>query len=164
MGKRVAGLFVFRRINSNVEYLMLKPAKPQKNWSPPKGGVFFVLSCVFFLFFVIRISFSLSGRIDNGEDDFAAALRETEEESGYTIDDLNIHADNPLFSNQRTRNGKHKTVIYWLAELVNIEKSPTLSDEHSEYRWLTKDETIAICDVPEFTEIVNHFDGKIRSY
>lgn len=37
MGKKVAGLVVFRRVDSHIEYLMLKPSKPNKEWSPPKG-------------------------------------------------------------------------------------------------------------------------------
>lgn len=37
MGKRVAGLVIFRQSNSEIEYLMLKPSKDRKNWSPPKG-------------------------------------------------------------------------------------------------------------------------------
>lgn len=37
MGKKVAGLVVFRKLNSRIEYLMLKPSKPDKEWSPPKG-------------------------------------------------------------------------------------------------------------------------------
>lgn len=37
MGKKVAGLVVFRRVDSRIEYLMLKPSKENKEWSPPKG-------------------------------------------------------------------------------------------------------------------------------
>lgn len=38
MGKRTAGLLIFRRSNnSEIEYLMLKPSKDDKVWSPPKG-------------------------------------------------------------------------------------------------------------------------------
>lgn len=37
MAKRTAGLVIFRRSNSQTEYLMLKPSKDGKVWSPPKG-------------------------------------------------------------------------------------------------------------------------------
>lgn len=37
MAKRLAGLVIFRRANAQIEYLMLKPSKDEKAWSPPKG-------------------------------------------------------------------------------------------------------------------------------
>lgn len=54
MSKKVAGLVVFRRVNGNVEYLMLKPNSRKKEWSPPKGILAF-----FYLFFILlRLEFS----------------------------------------------------------------------------------------------------------
>lgn len=38
--KRVAGLAVFRQNGQDVEFLMLKPSKEGKDWSPPKGASF----------------------------------------------------------------------------------------------------------------------------
>lgn len=38
--KRVAGMVVYRQIDQNIEYLMLKPSKDGKDWSPPKGNSF----------------------------------------------------------------------------------------------------------------------------
>lgn len=38
MAKRVVGLMIFRCNNSQIEYLMLKPSKAGKDWSPPKGA------------------------------------------------------------------------------------------------------------------------------
>lgn len=40
MSKRIAGLVVFRRVNAQIEYLMLRPSKSGKSWSPPKGHPF----------------------------------------------------------------------------------------------------------------------------
>lgn len=37
MTKRTAGLVIFRRVNSQLEFLMLKPSKDGKVWTPPKG-------------------------------------------------------------------------------------------------------------------------------
>lgn len=37
MAKKTAGLVIFRRANAQIEYLMLKPTKDGKVWSPPKG-------------------------------------------------------------------------------------------------------------------------------
>lgn len=38
--KRLAGLAIFRQSDQGVEYLMLKPSKEGKDWSPPKGNRF----------------------------------------------------------------------------------------------------------------------------
>lgn len=35
--KRVAGLVIYRQSDQGIEYLMLKPSKKGKDWSPPKG-------------------------------------------------------------------------------------------------------------------------------
>lgn len=61
--------------------------------------------------------------------------------------------------NQLMRNqAKKKTVIFWLAQLKNVNKEPQLSAEHSKYRWLTKEQALEKCQLPEFAEIVNEFD------
>lgn len=36
--KRIAGLVIYRTLDQGItEYLMLKPSKDEKDWSPPKG-------------------------------------------------------------------------------------------------------------------------------
>lgn len=35
--KIVAGLVIYRESDQGIEYLMLKPSKDRKDWSPPKG-------------------------------------------------------------------------------------------------------------------------------
>lgn len=56
------------------------------------------------------------------------------------------------------KKGKKKIVKFWLAELKDVRKEPELSAEHSEYRWLDKDDAIRKCKVPEFIEMINKFD------
>lgn len=36
--ERSAGLLIFRRLNSQIEYLLLKASEMDKNWTPPKGN------------------------------------------------------------------------------------------------------------------------------
>lgn len=100
------------------------------------------------------------GRLDEGEEFLTAAIRETNEETGYGADDLKIHEAKQFQMNQVTRKkGKNKTVIFWLAELKDVQKEPTLRpDEHSEYRWVTKEQATELCKMPEFIEILNQFD------
>lgn len=38
--KKVAGLVIYRQSGQGVEYLMLKPSKDDKDWSPPKGNCY----------------------------------------------------------------------------------------------------------------------------
>lgn len=100
--------------------------------------------------------------MDPGEDDFTTALRETREEAGYTADDLIIHKDEKKVLNYKVK-GKDKTVVYWLAELKDTQKNPTLSEEHTEFRWLPKDEATSLSGYPDFTEMVSHFHGRIAN-
>lgn len=103
---------------------------------------------------------SLIGHVDPGEDDFTTALRETQEEAGYTNDDLNIHKDQQKILNYKV-NGKDKIVVYWLAELRDTQKNPILSNEHTEFRWLLKDDAIKLSGYGDFAEMVQYFHGKI---
>ncbi|XP_017471574.1 PREDICTED: bis(5'-nucleosyl)-tetraphosphatase [asymmetrical] isoform X2 [Rhagoletis zephyria] len=58
MAKRAAGFVIFRRIEEQIQYLLLRASYADFHWSSPKGHV------------------------DPGEDDFTTALRETREEAG----------------------------------------------------------------------------------
>lgn len=109
------------------------------------------------------IRFSLLGRLDKGEDYFEAAVRETEEEAGYTADDLDILRDHPLPADASTRKGKKKTSVFWLAKLKNVDKQPELSEEHVDFRWVNKDEAIELCKIPELSDKLNQFDQIIRT-
>lgn len=40
MGKRAAGFLIFRRLNEQIEYLLLKASYGNKHWTPPKGKIF----------------------------------------------------------------------------------------------------------------------------
>ncbi len=104
---RAAGFVVYRRRESGIEYLFLRATK-HGEWGPPKGHV------------------------DPGEDDLAAAWRETEEECGLGRDDL---VRNPWFERTlyyKVKRGP-KRVTYWAAECTGGEVR--LSDEHDDAGW-----------------------------
>lgn len=69
MGKRAAGLLIFRRMNEAVEYLMMQTSYGNHHWTPPKGHV------------------------DPGESDMETALRETREEAGLDARHLTVYED-----------------------------------------------------------------------
>jgi len=104
---RASGFLVYRRKQSDIEYLLLRATK-HGDWGPPKGHV------------------------DPGEKDLAAAWRETEEECGLGRDDL---VRNPWFEralHYKVRRGP-KCVTYWAAECSGGEVR--LSDEHDGAGW-----------------------------
>lgn len=109
---------------------------------------------------MIKTLIFLEGHTDPGEDDFTTALRETREEAGYTEDDLKIHKDlsQTLVYNVK---GKPKTVVYWLAELVSG-RDPTLSDEHTDFKFLTKSEIPSVSSYPEFNNMIDFFESEIK--
>lgn len=40
MTERSAGFMIFRRVNSKIEYLLMKASEFEQNWSSPKGIAF----------------------------------------------------------------------------------------------------------------------------
>ncbi|GLV43433.1 Diadenosine tetraphosphatase [Carabus blaptoides fortunei] len=111
-GKTAAGFVIFRRINNTVQYLLLQASYGDHHWTPPKGHV------------------------DPGEtNEMTTALRETEEEAGLKESDLKIYEDSKKILNYLVK-GRPKTVIYWLAELINPNTQVKLSDEHQDMKWL----------------------------
>lgn len=89
-------------------------------------------------------------------------MRETHEEAGYTSADLKIFKDQQKILNYKVK-GKDKTVVYWLAELCDAEKDPILSDEHTEFRWLKKDDAIKLSGYADFAAMVQYFHDRIDS-
>lgn len=107
-----------------------------------------------------KYKFISTGHVDPGEDDFTTALRETQEEAGYTNADLIIYKDQQKILNYKVK-GNDKTVVYWLAELREAEKDPILSQEHTEFKWLGKDDAITLCGYADFAEMVQYFHDRI---
>ncbi|CAD7078914.1 unnamed protein product [Hermetia illucens] len=134
---RAAGIVIFRRLAGQIQYLLLQASYGDHHWTPPKGF------------------------LDPGEDDFSAAVRETTEEAGYLEHDLRIFKDVNKTLEYEVR-GKLKTVIYWLAELIDPQKPPTLSDEHQDYKWLPKDEAKVLAKYKLMADLIDCFEEKIQ--
>ncbi|XP_037960242.1 bis(5'-nucleosyl)-tetraphosphatase [asymmetrical] [Teleopsis dalmanni] len=132
MSKRAAGFVIFRRLCDQIQFLLLRASYGTYHWSAPKGHV------------------------DPGEDDFTTALRETQEEAGYSENDLIIYKDSCMTLNYNVNN-KPKIVVYWLAELKDPQKAPTLSDEHTEMKWLPKDQAKEIVGFADNQQMIEHF-------
>lgn len=90
------------------------------------------------------------------------ALRETEEEAGFVKDDLRVFEDakQELVYNV---NGKSKTVIYWLAELIKKDKNARLSDEHQDFKWLGIEDACKISGYEDMGKALRYFDQYIAT-
>ncbi|OAD52275.1 Bis(5'-nucleosyl)-tetraphosphatase [asymmetrical] [Eufriesea mexicana] len=136
MTTRACGFVIFRRMQGVVEYLLLQVSYGEYHWSPPKGHV------------------------DPGESDMETALRETKEEAGLLPNDLNIFENVKQELNYEA-NGKPKIVIYWLAELLNIDKVIQLSCEHQAYKWLPLEEARSIAKYQDMQDTLKKFNDYI---
>ncbi|CAI9739087.1 bis5' [Octopus vulgaris] len=125
-----AGLIVYRRLHSQIEYLLLKHSYGRKHWTPPKGHV------------------------DPGEKEFDTALRETYEEAGLDktqmILDETFHIE--IFYPVKDAS---KRVIYWLSQVKDPNVKVTLSSEHSDFKWCSLKEALDIVEFHNTRDIFN---------
>ncbi|XP_053986503.1 bis(5'-nucleosyl)-tetraphosphatase [asymmetrical] [Hylaeus volcanicus] len=136
MTRRACGFVVFRRMEGIIEYLLMQVSYGQHHWTPPKGHV------------------------DPGESDMETALRETEEEAGLVANDLKIFENVKEEINYNV-NGQPKIVIYWLAELINRNKSVRMSDEHQAFKWLPLEEACSTAKYEELQNVLKNFNDYI---
>ncbi|XP_049784356.1 bis(5'-nucleosyl)-tetraphosphatase [asymmetrical] [Schistocerca cancellata] len=135
---RAAGFVIFRYISSKIEYLLLQASYGEHHWTPPKGHV------------------------DPGESDITTAYRETEEEAGLKKDDLKIFEDFEKTLQYNVR-GRPKEVVYWLAQLKNIDTPVQLSKEHQEYKWLELQAACELAKYPEMQKLLQECDSFLMS-
>lgn len=131
--ERAAGFVLFRRVQAGRRYLLLRHCS-DGHWGFPKG------------------------RIEPGEDDLAAAVREVFEET--RIDELKPVPGFRQTSRYRfRRHGQpvSKTAVYYLAE------APTdpvrLSAEHDAFRWLTLSDAIDVLTHHDSQRILRRADA-----
>lgn len=56
---------------------------------------------------------------------------------------------------------KPKTVVYWLAKLMDPTKAPILSEEHTEFEWLPLEDAIKLTGFNDFENMIRYFHNKI---
>ena len=138
--KQSAGIILVDFSNNKPNVLCLRA---YKNWDWPKG------------------------RLDLGENHIQAAIRELEEETGYTVDDIEFM--NELVSKPEVvtyGSGKSaKTATYFYAALINTQKEPFLPinpklghPEHEEWRWVQIDQLRDLMPA-RLSDIVAHIES-----
>lgn len=107
---------IFRIVNNNLEYLLLKRAESE---------VYpFVWQMV-------------TGSIKEGEKAWETALREMKEETGLVPEEFwVVPYTNSFYSHERNE----MCLVPVFAARVNKESIVTISDEHSEYKWVRRQE------------------------
>ncbi len=112
--ERSAGVIVFRDGPAGREYLLLRSASGG-HWGFPKG------------------------RVEPGEDETRAALRELQEEAGITVEILPGFREVIRYDFTRGSKGFHKEVVYLLGRARSSEVK--LSGEHLDYLWTSYERT-----------------------
>lgn len=112
--ERSAGVIVFRDGHAGREYLLLRSASGG-HWGFPKG------------------------RVEPGEDEREAALRELREEAGITVDILPGFREVIQYDFVRGSKNLHKEVVYFLGRARSF--AITLSGEHLDYLWANYERT-----------------------
>jgi 8-oxo-dGTP pyrophosphatase MutT (NUDIX family) len=128
--ERSAGAIVFRREGSVVKYLLLR--KGPTYWDLPKGN------------------------IDKGEEEQAAAERETKEEAGLT--DVKILPDfkeKTSYFYKREGQTIYKEVVFFLGETKS--KEVKISWEHEGFGWFTYEEAVTKVKSKEIIQKANDF-------
>jgi bis(5'-nucleosidyl)-tetraphosphatase len=89
------------------------------------------------------------------------ALRETEEEAGFKVNHLRI-TDFRKELHYVVRN-KPKTVVYWLAELIDPATPVIMSNEHKDYRWLLIEDACKIAQFSDMQDLLLECDSYLKA-
>lgn len=107
-----------------------------------------------------------SGHVDPGEDLMRTAIRETEEESGLVVDkDYTVVPGFKVETKYKVRSHvdgivRPKVVTYFLAKLNDPDMPVTLSEEHTEFKWLSMEESLKIGGFDNMMEIFKQCEDK----
>ena len=99
--------------------------------------------------------------VDPGESDMETALRETEEEAGLNASHLKVVEDFRKELHYEV-NQKPKTVIYWLAKLVDPTTTVRLSHEHKDFKWVKLEEACQLADYLDLQSVLRESEAYLK--
>ena len=124
-----AGILILRNVSDTPEILLLKSAEGCC-WGPPKG------------------------HLEGSENGFDAAIRETYEETGITFDEIDMIDGFQELISYQSRSRRFKTVVFYLAKLVNAEVKINLSSEHNDYVWTNLSDALGLVQMEPVREVL----------
>jgi len=97
---------------------------------------------------------AIAGKIEDGEEPEAAAIRELREETGLVTTALESLGEFAYV--RETWEASAGLRVHVAAFLVHVEPGwePTLNEEHDEYRWLSRDEAATLLFWPEPAQLL----------
>ena len=99
----------------------------------------------------------VSGRIEQGEKAWEAALREIKEETGLIPDRLYSANDVEVFY-EVSQNCINIVPVF--VGFIDSDQAVTLSPEHSEYKWVSPDEAAALLTFESQTKTIRMIEAK----
>jgi bis(5'-nucleosidyl)-tetraphosphatase len=131
--ERAAGFVLFRTTDQGERQYLLLRHRSDGQWGFPKG------------------------KLEPGEDEFEAAVREIREETGIEqFDLLSGFLEMSCYAFQRKGRRISKTVVYFLGETSKIDVS--LSTEHTSFHWLAYEDAAAKLTYDEGRRVLNAAD------
>ncbi|XP_050439613.1 bis(5'-nucleosyl)-tetraphosphatase [asymmetrical]-like [Adelges cooleyi] len=121
-----AGLFLFRNLASDIQYMLLRTSyTPDKYWTPPKG-------------YIVQ-----------GDDPVKIAMEATQRATGYTTEDIDVYHKYRRCVKYSV-NGHDKEIMFYLAQLTNKTKAPVLTKGYDCVVWA---ETNRACSLLRFRDM-----------
>ncbi len=135
--ERAAGFVLFRTMHQDRQYLLLRH-RSDGHWAFPKG------------------------RLERGEDELKAAMREILEETSIDrLQQLSGFRETSKYHFQRNGQRIAKTVAYYLAETTQSDVS--LSTEHTDFQWLEFKDAVAALTYDESRRVLSNVNRHLAA-
>jgi len=108
--RKAAGFVIYRKNRDEIiEYLLMQASYANYHWTPPKGTntKYFYGAIYIFVDFIL-----IAGHLEKDESNMDAAIRETEEEAGIKVKDLNVDLSFEKVLTVRTKRFFVKNKLY----------------------------------------------------
>lgn len=133
--ERSAGAVVFKREGGKIYYLLL--LYNEGHWGLPKG------------------------KVEEGESDKDAAIREIKEETDIDVSNFEEGFEELIHYTYKRKSKKiYKTVLYFLTEYRK--GKVTLSNEHVSYKWLKLNDSLDYINFDNLRRVVKNADNFLK--
>ena len=99
--------------------------------------------------------------MESGETEIEAAYRETQEEAGLAKEQLTLLNGFEKVLRYEVK-GKPKKVVYWLAEVTDVNVVPKMSHEHQNFEWAALADALKLAAFPDMQQVLTEADDFIK--